>query len=147
MIHTFPSCNLRAGRCVRSSLSEVPLGPQMYVSHCWHQLRVAQGPCPSTGRPPTGTFMLSGPIDQREATFRVAARSLHWQLPPSTGKHDSDQLNQAQINLVLDRLETIPSVFWEVQVFKEGTTGHWCDFAMMETLWDFSSCPGKTELW
>jgi len=76
MIHTFPSCNLRAGRCVRSSLSEVPLGPQMYVSHCWHQLRVAQGPCASTGRPPTGTFMLSGPIDQREATFRVAARSL-----------------------------------------------------------------------
>ena len=36
------------------------------------------------------------------------------QLPPSTGKHD--QLNQAQINLVLDRLETIPSVVWEVQV-------------------------------
>ena len=67
------------------------------------------------------------------------------QLPPSTGKHD--QLNQAQINLVLDRLETIPSVVGEVQVFKEGTTGHWCDFAMMETLWDFSSCPGKTESW
>ena len=62
MIHTFATCNLRAGRCMRSSLSEVPLGPQMYVSHCWHQLRVAQGPCPSTGRPPTGTFMLSGPI-------------------------------------------------------------------------------------
>ena len=76
MIHTFATCDLRAGRCVRSSLSEVPLGPRMYVSHCWHQLRVAQGPCASTGRPPTGTFMLSGLIDQREATFRVAARSL-----------------------------------------------------------------------
>jgi len=44
------------------------------------------------------------------------------QLPPSTGKHD--QLNQAQINLVLDRLETIPSVVGEVQVFKAVKISH-----------------------
>ena len=75
MIHTFATCNLRAGSCVRSSLSEVPLGPPMYVSHCWHQVCVAQGPCASTGRPPAGTFMLFGPIAYRGATFRVAAPS------------------------------------------------------------------------
>jgi len=44
------------------------------------------------------------------------------QLPPSTGKHD--QLNQAQINLVLDRLETIPSVVGEVQVFTAVKISH-----------------------
>ena len=62
LIHTFATCYLRAGRCVRASLPEVPLGPRMHVSHCWQQLLVAQGPCASTGRPPTSTFMLSGPI-------------------------------------------------------------------------------------
>ena len=33
MIHTFATCNLRAGSCVRASLPEVPLGPRMHVSH------------------------------------------------------------------------------------------------------------------
>ena len=54
------------------------------------------------------------------------------QLPLSTVKHD--QLNQAQINLVLDRLEAIPSVVGEVQLFKEGTAGHWLNANDGDTL-------------
>jgi hypothetical protein len=44
------------------------------------------------------------------------------QLPPTTGKHD--QLNQAQINLVLDRLETIQRVVGEVQLFTAVKISH-----------------------
>jgi len=44
------------------------------------------------------------------------------QLPPSTGKHD--QLDQAQINLILDRLETIPTVIGEVQLFTAVKISH-----------------------
>ena len=39
---------------------------------------MAQGPCASTGRPPTGTFLLSGPIALWEATFRVLGPSRFW---------------------------------------------------------------------
>jgi len=46
--------------------------------------------------------------------------SLH--LPPSTGKHD--QLVGAQIDSVLDRLETIPQVFGEVQLFTAVKISH-----------------------
>ena len=44
------------------------------------------------------------------------------QLPPSTGKHD--QLTSAQIDLVLDRFETIPQVFGEVQLFTAVKISH-----------------------
>ena len=44
------------------------------------------------------------------------------QLPPSTGKHD--QLTSAQIDLVLDRLETIPQVFSEIQFFTAVKISH-----------------------
>ena len=44
------------------------------------------------------------------------------QLPSSTGKHD--QLTSAQIDLVLDRCETIPQVFGEVQLFTAVKISH-----------------------
>ena len=44
------------------------------------------------------------------------------QLPSSTGKHD--QLTSAQIDLVLDRFETIPQVFGEVQLFTAVKISH-----------------------
>ncbi len=76
LIHTFATGDLRAGRCVRASRPEVPLGPLMYASYGWQQLSVALGAYASSGRPPTGTFMLSGQVAYLAGTVRAAARSL-----------------------------------------------------------------------
>ena len=60
LIHTFTTCDLRAGSCVRTSRPKVPLGLLMYVSHGRQHQRMALGACACSGRQPTGTFMFRG---------------------------------------------------------------------------------------
>ena len=75
LIHTFTTCDLGAGSCVRTSRPKVPLGLLMYVSHGRQHQRMALGACACSGRPPTGTFMLRSPITYLAGTFLAAAWS------------------------------------------------------------------------
>ena len=75
LIHTFTTCNLKAGSCVRTSRPKVPLGLQKYLSHGRQHQRMALGACACSGRPPTGTFMLRSPITYLAGTFLAAAWS------------------------------------------------------------------------
>ena len=58
----YPTLVQSADRCVRASLPEVSLSPQMYVLSGRQQPRVASGACARSEKPKTGTFMHPGPV-------------------------------------------------------------------------------------